>query len=116
MLKNKWGRILNCSGIGVKFGGGKYNYNYSLSQHCKEFIPSVFKQWAASNVFINNIRIGVTDTKLHKKIKKNMNERVKLIPIKRMASPKEMASYITSISNEKNTYMTGQTISVSGGE
>ena len=23
MLKNKWGRILNCSGIGVKYGGGK---------------------------------------------------------------------------------------------
>ena len=116
MIKNKWGRILNCSGIGVKFGGGKYNYNYSLSQHCKEFIPSAFKQWAASNVFINNIRIGVTDTKLHKKIKKNMNERVKLIPIKRMASSKEMANYITNISTEKNTYMTGQTISVSGGE
>ena len=26
MIKNNWGRILNCSGIGVKFGGGKYNH------------------------------------------------------------------------------------------
>lgn len=116
MLKIKWGRILNCSGIGVKFGGGKFNYNYSLSQHCKEFIPSVFKQWAAHNVFINNIRIGVTDTKLHKRIKKNMKDRIKLIPIKRMATPKEMANYITDITSEKNTYITGQTISVAGGE
>ena len=116
MIKNKWGRILNCSGIGVKFGGGKYNYNYSLSQHCREFIPSTFKDLAKNNILINNIRIGVTDTKIHKKIKKNIKNRIKLIPINRMATTKEMASYITNLSSESNSYMTGQTISVSGGE
>tara|TARA_Y100001970_G_scaffold105894_1_gene132672 strand:- start:5468 stop:6178 length:711 start_codon:yes stop_codon:yes gene_type:complete len=116
MIKQKWGRILNCSGIGVKFGGGKFNYNYALSQHCREFIPSLYKSWARENVLINNIRIGVTDTKLHSRVKKNMKNRVKLIPIKRMASPKEMAEYIINLSTETNTYITGQTITVAGGE
>ncbi len=116
MIRNKWGRILNCSGIGVKYGGGKNNFNYSLSQHTREFIPSVYKNWAEENVLINNMRIGVTDTKLHKRIKKNMNERVKLIPIKRMATPKEIATYIVKLVTEENSYITGQTISVSGGE
>ncbi len=116
MLKNKWGRILNCSGIGVKYGGGKNNFNYSLSQHTREFIPSVFKNWAKENVFINNLRIGVTDTKLHKRIKKNMKERIKLIPINRMATPKEVAIYIVKLTTEENSYITGQTISISGGE
>ena len=31
MLSKKWGRILNCSGVGVKFGGGKNTFNYSFS-------------------------------------------------------------------------------------
>ena len=91
MLSQKWGRILNCSSIGVKFGGGTNSYNYSLSKHCLEFIPSNYKNWAKRNVFINNLRIGVTNTKIHKKMKRKklkMKKRLKLIPINRMAEPK----------------------------
>ena len=117
MLKNKWGRILNCSSIGVKFGGGKNTFNYSLSKHCLEFIPNSYKDWASLNVLINNLRIGVTNTKLHKRIlKRNLKERVKLIPMKRMAKTEEIASYIFSLISEQNTYITGQTLSISGGE
>ena len=72
MLQQKWGRILNCSSIGIKFGGGTNSYNYSLSKHCLEFIPNSYKKWAKKNVFINNLRIGVTNTKIHKRMKKNL--------------------------------------------
>ena len=42
------------------------------------------------NVLINNLRIGVTKTKLHKKIGKNLKHRIKLIPIKRAKFPKKL--------------------------
>ena len=118
MISQKWGRILNCSSIGIKFGGGKNSFNYSLSKHCLEFIPNSYKFWAENNVFINNLRIGVTDTKIHKRMKKNLQlkERLKLIPARRMATPSEMAVYIVNLSTEKNSYMTGQTLTVAGGE
>ena len=119
MLLQKWGRILNCSSIGVKFGGGSNSYNYSLSKHCLEFIPNHYKIWAKKNVFINNLRIGVTNTKIHKKMKrssKNIKQRLKLIPINRIAEPKEISVYITNLVTDSNSYMTGQTITVSGGE
>ena len=119
MLSQKWGRILNCSSIGVKFGGGINSYNYSLSKHCLEFIPSNYKNWAKRNVFINNLRIGVTNTKIHKKMKRKklmMKKRLKLIPANRMAEPKEISAYIASLVTESNSYMTGQTLTVSGGE
>jgi len=118
MLYNNWGRILNCSGIGVKFGGGKNSYNYHLSKHCLEFIPNSYKNWAKKNVLINNLRIGVTNTKIHKRMKKNLkkSERLKLIPINRMAEPKEIANYIIDLATDKNSYITGQTINISGGE
>ena len=119
MLLQKWGRILNCSSIGVKFGGGTNSYNYSLSKHCLEFIPSSYKNWAKKNVFINNLRIGVTNTKIHNKMKrklKMMKKRVELIPIKRMAEPNEISAYIVSLTTDNNSYMTGQTVTVSGGE
>ncbi len=118
MLSKKWGRIVNCSSIGIKFGGGKNSYNYSLSKHCLEFIPNSYKIWAKNNVFINNLRIGVTNTKIHKRMKKNLQlkERLKLIPARRMAKPSEIATYIVNLATEKNSYMTGQTRTVAGGE
>ena len=118
MLQQKWGRILNCSSIGIKFGGGINSYNYSLSKHCLEFIPNSYKKWAKKNVFINNLRIGVTNTKIHKRMKKNrkIKERIKVIPANRMAEPKEISIYITNLTTESNSYMTGETITVAGGE
>ena len=56
---------------------------------------------------------------VHKKMKrssKNIKQRLKLIPINRIAEPKEISVYITNLVTDSNSYMTGQTITVSGGE
>lgn len=118
MLKNYYGRILNCSSIGVKFGGGYNSFNYSFSKYALEFIPKVYKEWAKKNVLINNLRIGVTNTKIHKKMNKNkdLKKRIKLIPMNRMAKPEEISNYISFLISEKNSYMTGETLVASGGE
>lgn len=116
MVKNKFGRIVNCSSIGIKFGGGNNTYNYSLSKFASEFIPYNFKVWANKNVLINNLRIGVTKTKLHKKIGKNLKHRIKLIPIKRAAEKIEIVKFILFLLSDENSYSTCQTISISGGE
>ena len=119
MVKNKYGRILNGSSIGIKFGGGEKSFNYSLSKHILEFIPSVIKKIANKNIIINNLRIGVTNTKIHKRLKRNqttMRKRISLIPLKRMASSKEIAEYICFFISEKNSFMTNETLNISGGE
>lgn len=117
MIKNKWGRILNCSSIGIKFGGGENTFAYSFSKYAVEFIPSIYKKLAKDNIFINNLRIGVTDTKIHKKDKtKNMKKRISLIPVKRMATSAEIAKYIYQLSSSENTFVTGETFTVAGGE
>ena len=46
----------------------------------------------------------------------NMQERVKFIPINRMAKLKEMTVYITNLTTDNNSYITGQTLTASGGE
>ena len=59
----------------------------------------------------------MTDTKIHKKIKgKSINKRIKLIPIGRMAKIQEIVNFIYILSSEKNTYITGETLTVAGGE
>tara|TARA_Y100001934_G_C12286241_1_gene742463 strand:- start:430 stop:1143 length:714 start_codon:yes stop_codon:yes gene_type:complete len=117
MIKRKWGRIVNIGSIGVKFGGGSKSFCYALSKHSLEFFPADHKKWAADNVLINTLRVGVTDTKIHHKDpEKNMELRVKKIPAQRMASPDEIADMIYWHGSGQNTFVTGQIISVSGGE
>ena len=48
--------------------------------------------------------------------KKNLRSRVSKIPQKRLASPNEIAQYIFYLASEKNTFISNQVISISGGE
>lgn len=118
MIRKKWGRIVNGSALGIPYGGGEYSYNYNLSKHCLEFIPGKFREWAKRNILINNLRIGHTNTKIHKKMTKTIfgKKRISLIPINRMATSEEMAEYLYFLSSEKNSFMTNETISSTGGE
>ena len=116
MKKNKFGRVINTSSIGVKFGGGEKTYLYSLSKHINEFIPSYIRKLSNKNILYNCLRIGVVDTKLHKKIKnKNIAKRINLIPVKRMAKTKEISDFIVYLVNE-NSFINNDVINITGGE
>jgi NAD(P)-dependent dehydrogenase (short-subunit alcohol dehydrogenase family) len=81
-----------------------------------EFFFSTYNELSKKNILINTIRIGLTKTKIHKKIKKNLAKRIQMIPIKRMASTKEVANYIFIYSTGFNTLTTKKIIDVTGGE
>ena len=117
MEKRKNGRIVLSSSIGTKFGGGLNTLGYSISKFNNEFFPAYFKKLYAKNITINTLQIGLTNTKIHDKLKsKNMEKRIKLIPLKRMASVQEVATYIYFLCHEKNKLLTGSVINISGGE
>ena len=117
MIDRGWGRIVNLSSIGVKFGGGSKTFCYSLSKHALEFFPNDHKKWAAKDVLINTLRVGVTNTRVHKiDPEKNMNQRVSMIPIGRMATPIEIANVVYWLGSDENTFTTGQVITAAGGE
>tara|TARA_Y100000992_G_scaffold238679_1_gene169417 strand:+ start:386 stop:562 length:177 start_codon:yes stop_codon:yes gene_type:complete len=58
----------------------------------------------------------VTNTRFHKKIKnKLIKKRVKLIPIKKMASSNDIANYIIFLIHNNN-FITNEIINITGGE
>lgn len=117
MLERNWGRVVQLSSIGVKFGGAVNTFPYSWSKHTLEFIPAEFKQWARSNVFYNCVRVGVVDTRIHSSNqKKDMSARIGQIPIGRMIDKDEISRAIIWLASEDNEITTGQVISFSGGE
>lgn len=117
MKKYKNGRILLSSSTGVKFGGGQFTGLYSLTKYMNEFFFNNYKDYYKKNILINALRIGVTNTKIHKKVKgKDINKRVDLIPIRRMATTSEVAKYIYFYATELNSLTTNEIIDISGGE
>ena len=117
MIKKKFGRILNISSIGIKYGGSKYTFNYSYSKNTLEYFPRYLKNLTKKNILSNILRIGVVNTKLLRKVReKNIKKRVSLIPIKRAANISEVVKTIYSLASEENTYISGETINIAGGE
>ena len=116
MERKKFGRVINTSSIGVKFGGGENTFLYSLSKHLNEFIPSHVRKLSNKNIFYNCLRIGVVNTKFHKKIKnKDLKKRINLIPVKRMAKTKEITDLIFYLINSNN-FINNELINIAGGE
>jgi 3-oxoacyl-[acyl-carrier protein] reductase len=117
MAERGWGRIVMGGSVGVKFGGGGSSFCYSLSKHALEFMPAIHKKWAASNVFVNTVQIGITDREIYSEQDgQNLPERIALIPAKRSATPTEMAETIHWLGSAQNSFMTGQVVTAAGGE
>jgi len=117
MAQRRWGRIVIGSSIGVKFGGGADSFAYALANHASEFLPRSVRDWTASNVLTNIVRIGVTNTSLHDAFPgRDFQQRVERIPLKREATTAEIADFITWYGSEENTYVSGQSVAISGGE
>ncbi len=117
MQSRQWGRIVNIGSIGVKFRGGSNSFNYAVSKHLLEFIPNDYKKWAGDNVFINTLRVGVTDTKFHDHDpSKRLSDRVKMIPAARAASTDDIARAVYFYGSDQNGFATGEIIAIAGGE
>ena len=118
MVQQNSGSIVNVSSIGVKFGGGQNTIHYSASKAALESVTrSLAKAGAPYNVRVNAVRAGVTDTDMHRKLgREKLEARASLIPLGRIASPKEIAEAIMFLSSEQSSYVTGTIMPVSGGE
>lgn len=116
MATKNFGRIVNTSSVGIKFGGSKKTFAYSISKYLNEFIPSDIRELSSKNVFYNTLRIGVTKTKFHKKIKnKSLKNRAKLIPANKLGSVDDISNYIIYLISNNN-FITNEVVSITGGE
>ena len=69
------------------------------------------------NITVNMVSPGMTDTDLIA----NIPEKYRMLtaakaPLKRLASPKDIASTISFLATESGDYITGETIRVNGGQ
>lgn len=116
MKKQKSGRIINISSIGVKWAGSSANTSYTASKAALESMTrSLAKNGARYNILVNAVRPGITDSPLHRKLAENDPLfRKSSIPLKRFALPEEIASAVVFLAG--HSFITNTIIDVAGGQ
>ena len=117
MKKNKWGRIVNISSIWGKVSK-EYRAAYSSSKFGLDGMTvALAAEVASMGILANSIGPGFIDTDLTRKIlgDKGIEEIQSTIPIKRLGRPAEVASFVSWLVSNENTYISGQNIMIDGG-
>lgn len=114
MINAKSGLIINISSIwGIV--GASCEMAYSVSKAGLDAMTkSLAKELGPSNIRVNSIAPGIIDTDMNSFLsKEELNEIVNDIPLERIGLPSDVADTVLFL--DKNSYITGQVIQVTGG-
>ena len=129
LMKGKnYGKIVNFSSIAGKLGEG-YNVAYSASKGAVSLFTQGFAlEMAPYNITVNAVAPGKILTEQTKGAadwwagKRNitpeqfMEEVEESVPVKRFGTPEEVADCVMFLGSDMSSYITGQTITVAGGQ
>jgi NAD(P)-dependent dehydrogenase (short-subunit alcohol dehydrogenase family) len=118
MLPQGGGSIVNVSSSYGSIGAAGASV-YVASKHAVEGLTkSAALEVAGTGVRVNVIAPGTTDTGMLTRFNKTDDNKAALVstvPLKRMATPDEIAQVIAFVGSAKASYMTGASIPVDGG-
>lgn len=117
MEKNNYGRIINISSFVIKYGMGRNNtIHYAGSKAALESLThGLSRIGAKSNILVNTIRPGIIETDMQR-TRKDLEKRKEMIPLKRLGKLDEISSMVLYLISDRADFITGQTITISGGE
>lgn len=117
MIQKKWGRIINIVSIGGQWGGFNQVHYAASKAGLINFTQSIAKIYSKYGITSNAISPGLveTDMSINELSTKAGQEKLKNIPIKRVALPEEIAYVAYFLASDKASYITGQTININGG-
>ncbi len=116
MMKQKSGKIINiASVIGLMGNVGQANYAASKGGVIA-LTKTAAKELAQRGVCVNAVAPGYIQTPMTDKLPDNVKEEIlKLVPMRKMGQPEDVAKVVLFLASPDSDYITGQTITVDGG-
>lgn len=122
MVDRGWGRIINISSDAARVGSSLEAVYSGAKGGVISFTKTMAREMARKGVTANVVCPGPTDTPLLDGIvaasdngEKVIGAMARAVPMKRVGQPNEVASAVVYLASENAGFVTGQTISVSGG-
>jgi 3-oxoacyl-[acyl-carrier protein] reductase len=109
------GAIVNVSSVSGRMGSVVVDYAASKAA-VDNVTKSLAKALAGTSIRVNAVAPGIVDTAMGRRIPTQvLEERIKTIPLRRIATPVDIANVIAFLASDQAAYVNGQTLAVCGG-
>jgi acetoacetyl-CoA reductase len=117
MRDKKFGRIINISSMNGQMGQfGQTNYS-AAKAGIFGFTKALAKETAARGITVNAIAPGYIETDMTKGVKEEILKGIiAAIPVGRMGRPEEIARAVVFLADDGAAFITGETLSINGGQ
>src|SRR5687768_2364123 len=116
MMRRRSGRIINISSVVAEHANpGQTNYAASKGA-INAFTRALAVELASRNVTVNAIAPGFIATDMSEAVRNKAGDLIKkVIPMRRVGQPDEIARVAVFLADPATAYLTGQVITVDGG-
>jgi len=116
MMKQRHGRIINISSVAAEHvNQGQTNYAASKGA-INAFTRALAVELASRGVTVNAIAPGFIETDMSEAVRNKAGDMIKkLIPMRRLGQPEDVARVAVFLASADAGYMTGQVLTVDGG-
>lgn len=109
------GAIVNVSSVSGRIGSTVVDYAASKAA-IENLTKSLAKALAGTSIRVNAVSPGIVDTPMGRRIPPHvLDERIKSIPLRRIATSIDVANVIAFLASDQAAYVNGQTLAVCGG-
>lgn len=119
MLERGWGRVVNISSDAGRVGSVVEPLYAATKGGVITFTKAVARDVARAGITVNTVCPGVTETPALREVAAArpgvIDSMTRAVPMGRAGQPIEVAAAVAFFASEEATYVTGQTLSVSGG-
>ncbi len=114
MIRTRWGRIITVSSVAAIMGNrGQVNYAAAKGA-LNSATRALSLELASRGVTVNAVAPGLIDTPMTQGLF-DADAIARLVPMKRIGTPQEVAKLVAFLASEDASYISGQIISVNGG-
>ncbi len=116
MMKQKYGAIVNMASVAGLYGNaGQFNYSASKAAIIGMTMTAA-KEFGGRNIRVNAVAPGLIKTPMTDALSDEQKDKIfGQIALKRFGEVKEIASTVAFLLSDEASYITGQTIEISGG-
>ncbi len=117
MREKKFGRIVNISSLNGQLGQfGQTNYS-AAKAGIFGFTKALAREAASRGITVNAVSPGYIATEMVKAVREDILEKiVAQIPVGRLGEPEEIARAVMYLVADEASFITGETLSVNGGQ
>jgi 2-hydroxycyclohexanecarboxyl-CoA dehydrogenase len=121
MLEAQWGRVINISSSSAQTGSPNMAHYVASKGGVIGLTKALAIEYGAKGITVNNVPPGSVDTPMLRKLDNSggipggIDNFAKMIPVKRLGQPEDMAAAVAFLASDEAGYITGHTLNVNGG-